>query len=413
MINRNDDSNELKKMVLLCLAAASCVLLVFLALIYSNEAKQQKKTAKVVNKEVDSEPVEEDLEIGKKNLVSEDLDFWEMYDDGYPYKESDEETLEDTSINPKDIADSISKKISDKKKAKEDDINDTNQAADSMNFDDSKADEMDDGKHIRVISETGSANWIDIIEDMPENKYDFKKYLKSNEGDIVYSDEDMPTKAGITISKDQGTIDFEKVKKAGIDFAMIKIGSRGYSKGDISMDEKFVEYANGFKGAGISIGGYFYSMAITDVEAVEEANYAVAACLNYGIKYPIAIEMDVIKNESYRTNKLTNKERTTVVKTFCDTVKDYGFTPVIYADRDYLLSKLNLLDLKDYDFWIKDTAKVSKTASEDNSDEVKISVSGTDYPYKFEMWQYSKEGNINGIDGKVNLNMSFVNYEGR
>lgn len=395
MINRNDDNNELKTMVMLCITAASCVLLIFLGFLYLNDSNDKKIKASVESENVESEADEIYVEAGKKNFVSKDLDFWDMYEELEAIEEDDEDL--ESGVETKESIKKYKNKTSDTDDEDKNDEIDENQADNSMNYDsdDEKDNEdLNDGKHIKVDNGLDSVVWHEILEDMPKNDYDFKKNLKYDEGELKYTNKGETAKVGVSVSKKQGKIDFDKVKKAGIDFAMIKVGGRGYSKGEITLDDKFVEYANGFKGAGIPIGSYFSSMAITDVEAVEEANYAVAACLNYGLKYPIAIQLDNVKNDDYRTKKLTNKEMTTVVKTFCDTVKNYGFTPIIMADRNFLLSKLNLLDLKDYDFWLIDDEK-------------------TDYPYDFSLWNYSDKGNINGIDGECDLNMSFVDYEAR
>jgi len=441
MLNQNDDNNDIKKMVMLCIAAASCVLLVFLVFLYSNEKnKEIKLRQEMAAQKSEAEADEEELEIGKNNLVSEDLDFWDMYDEGYkakPVEDYDDEEEEEDKISVKDIAERM-KSSSSERKTSRDDASDEKINDKSMNNDSSsdEDDKMNDGKHIKVETEAGSVAWHEIDESLPSNDYDFKKNLKLIEGELKYTKNNEEAKIGIDISKKSGTIDFAKVKKAGIDFVMLKVGSRGYSKGEIVLDDKFVEYATGCKDAGLPLGAYFYSMAATDVEAVEEANYAVAACMNYGISYPIAIELDVVKNDSYRTKKLSNKERTLIVKTFCDTVKNYGFTPIICSDKNYLLTKLNLSELKDYDYWLKDEAitdEITMGNTEDssssssssssrtgkvttksaNSAETTSNVYGTDYPYKFTMWQYSTNGNINGIEGSVDLNMSFLNYEDR
>ena len=228
---------------------------------------------------------------------------------------------------------------------------------------------------------------------------------------------------------------------------MIKVASRGYETGQINIDEKFVEYANAAVASGLSIGAYVSSQAITDVEAVEEANYAVAAANNYNVKYPIAIDFTSANSQSQRTDRLTSEERTAIVKKFCETVKSYGKIPAIRATRDFLITELDLTELSDYDIWLKDEAvtadymkfeyiedndsssssssssaksssssKLSKSESTDSdssSEDEKPEYIGTDYPYEFAMWQYTNKGTINGIEGPVNVNMSFVNYAER
>lgn len=438
MLNRNDDQNEAKKMVLFCIAAASVVLLLFLVVLYTHDAKNTSKH--VVKKEETKKTDEPDIKVGKSNIVSSDLDFWDMYEKEVVEEIEDEDELEKKSAKSK----SISKKIADKRassssnKKIDDDL-------DSMNSSKHKEkDEMDDGKHIKVIGSDGQPAWYEILDDVKKNNLSFDNNLVYDNGLLRYTSSDVKSLAGIDISNYQGTIDFSKVKSAGIDFVMIRVGTRGYESGQINIDNKFVEYASNATSAGLSIGAYFSSQAITDVEAIEEANYAVAAANNYNIKYPIVIDFTQVTNDKCRTDKLTSSERTDIIKKFCDTVKSYGKTPAIRASRDFLISKLDLEKLDGYDIWLKDEAVLpeyikmqyiedndsdddntnASSSSSSSSSSSKSSSSsseldneyeyiGTDYPYDFAIWQYSENGTINGIDGKVNLDIAFVNYAER
>lgn len=444
MLNHNDDQNEAKKMVLFCVAAASMVLLLFLVVLYMHDSKNTSKhVVKQNTKEAANEP---DIEVGKSNIVSSDLDFWDMYDNDIKKPIEDEEDLDEDLINKKkeEAKNFAKQKASSSSSKDEDDFSDL-----SMNNRNKKdKDEMDDGKHIKVIGSDGKAQWFEILEDMKKNKYDFENYLTYDNGILKYSSSDTKTLAGIDISNYQGNIDFAKVKAAGIDFVMIKVASRGYESGQINIDNKFVEYATGALGAGLPIGAFITSSAITDVEAVEEANYAVAAANNYNVKYPIAIDFTKVTNDSSRTDKLTNSERTAIVKKFCETVESYGKHAAICASRDFLIANLDLLSLAEYDIWLKDeavTADYMRTQYIDNDDDDENENSssssstnknrkqttsssstsssseieelpdyiGTDYPYVFSLWQYTNKGTINGIDGNVNIDLSFVNYAER
>lgn len=461
MLNRRDDQNEAKKMVLFCVAAASMVLLLFLVVLYMHDSKNATKYA--VKQEQEKSNDEPDIEVGKSNIVSSDLDFWEMYDKDIIPKEEEEESeeKEKNKIDSKKIAADIAASSSAKAKKQSEDAADA-----SMNKNTKEKDEMDDGKHIKITGSDGKPVWVEILEDFKKNNYNFEEYLAFDNGLLKYNSSDIKSIAGVDISSYDGTVDFSKVKNAGIGFVMIKVASRGYESGQINIDDKFVEYATGATAAGLPIGVYMCSQAVNDVEAVEEANYAVAASNNYGVKYPVAIDLSLVTNDKARTDRMTSAERTAVVKKFCETVKSYGRTPIICASRDFLISKLDLLDLKDYDFWLKDeavtadymriehvsdineedeeqdsssnssssgsssssssTSKSAKSSSASSSSSKSSSSSsvtqkevelpdyiGTDYPYKFSMWQYTKKGTINGIDGAVNLNLSFVNYAER
>lgn len=439
MLNRNDDQNEAKKMVLFCVAAASMVLLLFLAMLYMHESKQVTKH--VVKEQVEEAPLEEEVEVGKSNIVSEDLDFWDMYDKDEYTDDEEDEVEEKKTINKKS---SNAFNSSTKRKAfTEDDDESINESMNSRSSKDKE--DMDDGKHIKVTSRDGKAEWFEILEDLKKNSYKFDEYLTYDNGYLKYSSSDVKSYNGIDISSKLGVIDFAKVKNAGVDFIMIKVAARGYESGQVTIDERFVEYANGATTAGIPIGLFVNSQAITDVEAVEEANFAVAAAANYNVKYPIAIDLTEVTNDKARTDKLNNEERTAIVKKFCETVAGYGKTPAICASRDFLITKLNLADLTDYDVWLKDEAvtadymrvehisgddeddedddksssssssSTSKrtTSSSSEMEENKLDYVGTDYPYLFKLWKYTEKGSINGIESPVNMDMSFVNYAER
>lgn len=439
MLNRNDDQLEAKKLMLLCVAAASLVVLLFLAVLYFHDSKNKPKpVAKEKKQEEASEP---DIVVGRSNVVSEDLDFWDMYSTGEkkPIADLDDDVVSKKSKKNQEITERIIKN-SEKKKDDDEDSSDSDVKAEK--------DAMDDGKHVKVVSSDGKAAWYDILSDVNKNTFNFSEYLTYDNGFLKYNSSDVKSYIGADVSSYQGTIDFEKVKKAGIDFIMIKGASRGYETGQITIDEKFVEYAQGATAAGIPMGVIISSQAINDVEAIEEANFIVAASNNINAKYPVAIELTEVKNDKARTDKLTPKERTEIVKKFCETVKSFGKTPIVCASRDFFITELNLSDLTDYDLWLKDEAVTAdymrvthiedeatptderdknvvtssddrnKTSDKDekttdNNEELKEErpdYIGTDFPYDFKMWQYTEKGTVNGINNSVNLNLSFVNY---
>ena len=228
---------------------------------------------------------------------------------------------------------------------------------------------------------------------MPRNDYNLENNLINENGLLTYKDSKRESVKGVDLSKYNGTVDFTKLKEAGVGFAMLRLASRGYGSGKISLDEKFVEYAQNAQVAGIQIGAYFYSQAVNENEAVEEANYIVGAISGFNVKYPVAIDIERVSGDEARTDKLTNKERTSIVKMFCDTVKGYGYKPIIYASSEMLVGGLDLEELQDYDVWLADE---------------KIP---TEYPYRFGMWQYNTKGHIDGITGDIDLDISFIDYE--
>ncbi|MBQ7480701.1 MAG: hypothetical protein IJT80_02360 [Lachnospiraceae bacterium] len=392
-----EDKRAYKKMVVYFVTAASLVMLLFLTVIYFNtREKQERKRALEKEKQEQMLALEEQraedeaLGIGESNVRSEDLDFWDMY-------EKDEDDEPSVSANNDDLVDRKDRPEEVDKPYKPLSFNNIkNDNEDPIMPGDEEKDDEDDGKHIKARAKGKEETWYDIIEDLNKNNYDLKANLNMDEDKLEYKDRAITSKRGVDVSKYQGTIDWAKVKAAGIDFAMIRVGARGYGSAQLMLDDNFVTNIMGARAAGLETGAYFFSQATTEEEAVEEANFTVGALMNYGATYPVAIDVEWIENDRARTDDLTAEERTDLAVKYCETVKAFGYKPMIYATRDMLIAGMLPDKLKDYDVWLSD----------DYRPEV-----GTDYPYEFNMWQYTKKGSVDGIPGEVDINISFVNYK--
>ncbi len=400
-----EDKGSYQKTVAMCVAAASLVILLFLVVLYVNSDKTVPK--KPVAQTESDEDKEDDFLKDSHNITSTELEFWEdaqkekkltqKEEEGEltPYKNSDvpdSDPSSDTSLKKKDEKDEETTDSSTEPKDKKNRRVEDEEGEGSLN-----ADRADDAKdkdgYIAVTDDKGKKTYYEIIKSLPQNDYDFENNLINENGMLSYRDNKREAIKGVDLSKYNGAVDFAKLKDAGVGFVMLRLGSRGYGTGKIDLDEKFVEYAQNAKVAGIQTGAYFYSQAVNEAEAIEEANYIVGAVSGFNVKYPIAIDIEKVSGDEARTDKLTNKERTAIVKAFCDAVKGYGYKPVIYATKEMLVSSLELEELSDYDVWLADY---------DNP---------TDYPYRFTMWQYSKTGKIDGITGDIDLDLCFINYE--
>lgn len=392
-----EDKRAYKKMVVYFVTAASLVMLLFLTVIYFNtREKQERKRALEKEKQEQMLALEEQraedeaLGIGESNVRSEDLDFWDMY-------EKDEDDEPSVSENNDDLVDRKDRPEEVDKPYKPLSFNNIkNDNEDPIMPGDEEKDDEDDGKHIKARAKGKEETWYAIIEDLNKNNYDLKANLNMDEDKLEYKDRAITSKRGVDVSKYQGTIDWAKVKAAGIDFAMIRVGARGYGSAQLMLDDNFVTNITGARAAGLETGAYFFSQATTEEEAVEEANFTVGALMNYGATYPVAIDVEWIENDRARTDDLTAEERTDLAVKYCETVKAFGYKPMIYATRDMLIAGMLPDKLKDYDVWLSD----------DYRPEV-----GTDYPYEFNMWQYTKKGSVDGIPGEVDINISFVNYK--
>ena len=239
---------------------------------------------------------------------------------------------------------------------------------------------LDDGGEIHVFS------------DVPKNEIDNKNLTVRN-GKAFYTENgEITALLGIDISDFNGDIDWYSVKNAGIDFAMIRIGYMLYESGEIVMDTKFEHNLQAAYEAGIKTGVYFFSQAVSKEEALEEADLVINAIKDYTISYPVVFDWETVNAKSARTNDVTVDTLSECCIAFCERVKEAGYTPMIYQNKDIALRKLDLPRLKDYDFWL----------AEYNDKPT--------YRYHFDMWQFGQNGYITGIEGDVDMNISFRDY---
>ncbi|MDF3003839.1 MAG: glycoside hydrolase family 25 [Oscillospiraceae bacterium] len=197
---------------------------------------------------------------------------------------------------------------------------------------------------------------------------------------------------GIDVSSYQGIINWRKVKAAGVDYAIIRLGYRGYGTGDIRLDDRYEANMTGAISAGIPVGVYFYSQAITVEEAEEEAQFVLNKLAGFNITYPVVFDMEEVDDEDARTNPLTQDERTDITIAFCEKIKAAGYTPMVYGNIRWMIMHLDLARLEDYDKWFAQYFKQPF------------------FPYDFSMWQYTSRGTIDGIPHTVDLNLGLVDY---
>lgn len=200
----------------------------------------------------------------------------------------------------------------------------------------------------------------------------------------------IKTVQGIDVSEFNEEIDFQDVKDAGIDFVMVRLGGRGYGDaGTLYGDAKALEHIANAKKAGLKVGGYFFSQAVTPEEAEQEAEYAVNALNGETLDMPIAFDWEEIQEDTARTDNLDNNILTECAKAFCDSISDMGYSSMIYAKAE-VFARYNTEILSDYDFWFAEYRDVPSVLK------------------GYTMWQYSESAVIDGI-GTTDLNMYFIN----
>lgn len=234
--------------------------------------------------------------------------------------------------------------------------------------------------------------------DIPTNSYKPDQFIEKKKGLITY--EGGESLMGINVNDQRGSIDWAQVAESGVDYAMIRVGFREYGRGKIVADEQFEANIKGALDAGIPVGVYFYSKAVTDAEAEEEATFVLEKIRGYNVKYPVAFywvydtKDDGSRDENSRTVRCNGDQVTGFIDTFCKKVKAAGYTASFYCDKEMGYKSLDLSKLSGYDMWYAEF----RTAPS--------------FYYDFGIWQYTKEGIVPGIEGNVPLNLSLKKYGG-
>lgn len=205
---------------------------------------------------------------------------------------------------------------------------------------------------------------------------------------------------GIDVSKWQKDVNWEKVKNSGIDFAIIRIGNRYSGSGKIELDPYFIKNIEGAHKAGIDVGVYFFTQAVTQKEAREEAQFVVKQLKPYSkwLNYPVYYDLESTSTDRIGKAKLNTKQKTELCKAFCDEIKENGYIPGIYTYYLYYLQQLNMDELGSYEIWL------ARSSNEP-------SYQGKLFPYDYSMWQYNCDGKVAGINGNVDMDVYYVKSE--
>ena len=196
------------------------------------------------------------------------------------------------------------------------------------------------------------------------------------------------SRLGVDVSSHQGDIDWDAVAAAGVEFAMIRIGFRGYLEGELNEDALARTNIAGARAAGLDGGVYFFSQAISTEEAAREAAWVVAFLEEYDLQLPVVYDWEHVEASKARTAALTDRALLTdCAKSFCEVVKAAGYTPLIYFNVYQSQDLSDLAALREYGFWLAQYTD------------------GLDFPYAVDLWQYTETGTVAGISGKVDLNL--------
>lgn len=233
--------------------------------------------------------------------------------------------------------------------------------------------------------------YYDILKDVPVNSYDSKYFQKNSSGYMAYTEPGVETALGIDVSVYQGEIDWQKVADAGIDFAIIRVGYRGYgSEGKMMPDKYFTQNIQGALDAGLDVGVYYFSQAITVEEARQEAAYVIEQVKDYPLTYPVVFDWERQNYAGSRTQTVPSvSTMCKMANAFCADITAAGYEAMVYFNPSEGYKQYDLSQLMDYPFWLAQYNSVPT------------------FYYDFDMWQYTSTGRVPGISGSVDINLRF------
>ncbi len=242
---------------------------------------------------------------------------------------------------------------------------------------------------------TAFGRTLPIYANVARNTYDKSCFTKDSNGWIHYDKGSFSAPAGVDVSAWQKEIDWNRVRQAGFDFAIIRVGGRGYgSAGNTYLDSYYRQNIEGAQAAGLDVGVYFFSQAVNPTEAVEEAEILLRAIDGYELQYPVVYDWENVNSSSSRTRNavLSSIDTTACALAFCRRVEQAGYTPVIYFNSYIGLLCYDVSRLTAYDFWY---AGYNSTPG---------------FYYDFRIWQYTSTGKVPGISGSADLNLCLRPY---
>ncbi len=190
----------------------------------------------------------------------------------------------------------------------------------------------------------------------------------------------------IDVSTYNGDIDWNRVKEAGIDYAIIRVGYRGYETARLVKDKRFDTNMSNATAAGVKVGAYIVTQAVNTNEAVEEASFIISSCSGYNVSLPLAIDVESAGNGSGRGDKISVAERTAVINAFVQTIRGAGYSAMVYANKDWMTNRINAGGLASGStVWLAQYR------------------SSCTYGGSYQMWQFTESGSIPGISGNVDM----------
>ena len=233
--------------------------------------------------------------------------------------------------------------------------------------------------------------WFTPEEGVPVSSLKASAFFSDELGRPVYSGDDYDTVYGVDVADYQGDVDWQQVASSGVRFAIVRVGGRGYgSSGETYIDGYFAKNIEGASAAGLKVGVYFFSQAVNTDEARQEAQLVIDALGGFEPSLPVFFDWERIGYDEARTDGVTGEELTELACAFCKTIEKAGLQAGVYMNPDLAYNSYTLKRLCDYTLWYAYPAH------------------SPDFYYAHELWQYSFEGSVPGIDAKCDLDMMFI-----
>ncbi len=232
---------------------------------------------------------------------------------------------------------------------------------------------------------------VEIDPDVMKHDYILDSFIHKGDSVLYENDQRYDYELGIDVSYHNGSINWQKVKNSGIDFVIIRAAYRGYGKeGNLNKDKYFDEYIKGAQAAGLDVGVYLFSQAISEEEALEEAEFVIDIIKDYELELPVVYDPESILDAVARTDGVTGEQFTSNTKVFCSRIKDAGYEPMVYSNMLWEAFQFDLKEISEYPIWYADYELLPQT------------------PYHFEFWQYSNRGHVDGISGNVDMDIRLI-----
>lgn len=239
------------------------------------------------------------------------------------------------------------------------------------------------------INDGANMVWYTPLEGVPISGVEQDEFVRDGER-IRYTGASYATRWGVDVSNYQGSIDWQALKAQGIEFAYLRLGLRGYGEqGTLYTDRSFARYYEGAKAAGIDVGVYFFSQAVTVREAADEALFALELLDGRALDLPVYYDWEPVSADDSRTAGYDGRYLTAGAAAFCNIIERGGYTAGVYLNRQQGYYRYDLRSLAGRSLWVADYA---------------------DYPdfyYAYDVWQYEHQARLDGVGEIVDLNLEF------